>query len=346
LAAATQESCIQDLSPNRGFSHPVSRALCNPSAARFAGIAAHNADYSCFQGLIEAQSLGDVLPLIRADRPKLPHPVYANRNYRMRNSVELSRERTFRMSKKSTRVDIACKALRQAIIEQALPPGTKLPEDELGVRFGMSRTLVRAALAHLQSEGLVDAPARRTATTAKPTLDEAKEVFEVRRTLEREVVRLVVERWRPEFGAELEGHVREEEAARKAGEARVSIRLAGEFHTRLGEMSGNGLLRRYLGEVVSRCSLILALYGRPHSADCAVNEHREIVAALRGRNADAAIAVMDRHLGSVEDRALLDQGRGSQFDLGAVLSRYAEAADAGNPAKVARLPRRKARAAK
>ena len=78
------------------------------------------------------------------------------------------------MSKKSTRVDVACQALRQAIIEQALPPGTRLPEDELGARFGMSRTLVRAALAHLHSEGLVDAPPRRTATTAKPTLDEAK----------------------------------------------------------------------------------------------------------------------------------------------------------------------------
>jgi DNA-binding GntR family transcriptional regulator len=159
----------------------------------------------------------------------------------------------FPMSKKSSRVDFACRAMRQAIIEQALPPGTKLPEDELGTRFGMSRTLVRAALAHLQSEGLVDAPPRRTATTAKPTLDEAKEVFEVRRMLEREVVRLVIARWRPQFGAELEGHVREEEAARKAGEGRVSIRLAGEFHIKLGEMSGNNLLRRYLGEVVSRC---------------------------------------------------------------------------------------------
>ena len=250
------------------------------------------------------------------------------------------------MSKKSSRVDVACQALRQAIIEQALPPGTKLPEDELGARFGMSRTLVRAALAQLQSEGLVDAPPRRTATTAKPTLDEAKEVFEVRRTLEREVVRLVIARWRPEFGAELEGHVRKEEAAREAGEARVSIRLAGEFHIRLGEMAGNSLLRRYLGEVVSRCSLILALYGRPHSADCAVNEHREIVAALRDRKAEAAISVMDHHLGSVEHRALLDQGRGGQFDLGAVLSRYAEGLEAGSASKVARLPRRKTRAAK
>jgi DNA-binding GntR family transcriptional regulator len=250
------------------------------------------------------------------------------------------------MSKKSTRVDFACQALRRAIIEQALPPGTKLPEDELGARFGMSRTLVRGALAQLQSEGLVDAPPRRTATTAKPTLEEAREVFEVRRLLERDVVRLVIERWKPEFGAELEGHVRQEEAASKAGDARVSGRLAGEFHVRLADLSGNRLLRRYLGEVVSRCSLILALYGRSHSADCSVKEHREIVAALRGRNADAAIAVMEHHLGLVEHRALSDQGRDATFDLGAVLARYAGELDTANASKVARLPKRKVRASK
>ena len=247
------------------------------------------------------------------------------------------------MRTKSTRVDLACQALRQAIIEQALPPGTRLPEDELGLRFGMSRTLVREALAQLQSEGLVDAPPRRTATTAKPTLDQAREIFEIRRMLEREVVRLAIGRWRPQFGAELEGHVRAEEAARQAGEARVSIRLAGEFHTKLGAMTGNSLLGRYLSEVVSRCSLILALYGRPHSADCAVNEHREIVAALRAGNAEAAIKVMEEHLGSVEQRALLDQGREAAFDLGAVLSRYVDNLDGAAVAKVARLSRPRAR---
>jgi DNA-binding GntR family transcriptional regulator len=207
----------------------------------------------------------------------------------------------------------------------------------------MSRTLVREVLAQLQSEGLVDAPPRRTATTAKPTFDQAKEVFETRRILEREVVRLVIARWQSRFGAELEGHVRAEEAARQAGEPRVSIRLAGEFHTRLGEMTGNTLIRRYLGEVVSRCSLILALYGRPHSADCAVNEHREIVAALRTGDAESAIRIMDRHLGSVEQRALLDGDSRSEFDLGAVLSRYSEALAGASSSKVARLSRGKAR---
>ena len=247
------------------------------------------------------------------------------------------------MRKKSARVDLACQALRQAIIEQALPPGIKLPEDELGVRFGMSRTLVREALAQLQSEGLVDAPPRRTATTAKPTLDQAREIFEIRKMLEREVVRLVIGRWRPQFGADLEGHVRAEEAARQVGDARVSIRLAGEFHTRLGEMAGNTLLRRYLSEVVSRCSLILALYGRPHSADCAVNEHREIVAALRTGDAEAAIRIMDHHIGGVEQRALLDSGRDAGFHLGAVLSRYAGNLDRDGSAKVARLVKPKVR---
>jgi DNA-binding GntR family transcriptional regulator len=247
------------------------------------------------------------------------------------------------MSKKSSRVDFAAQVLRRAIIEQALPPGTKLPEDELGTRFSMSRTLVRGALAQLQSEGLVDAPPRRTATTAKPTLEEAKEVFGARRMLEREVVGLVIARWRPEFGAVLEGHIREEEAARRVGDARISGRLAGEFHVRLGELSGNRLLQRYLGEVVSRCSLILALYGRPHSADCSVNEHREIVAALRGRNAEAAIAVMDRHLGAVEHRALSDQDL-REFDLGAVLSRYVEGMETSATSRVASLPGRKKRA--
>ena len=161
-----------------------------------------------------------------------------------------------------SRADTAYQALRQCIIEQALPPGTRLPEDVIGSQFGMSRTLARATLARLQLEGLVEAGRKRTATVARPSLEEAKEDFEVRRALEREVIRLVVARWKPEFGAVLEGHVREEEQAKVRGDARVSIRLAGEFHIRLAEMSGNRLLQRYLSEVVSRCSLILALYGR------------------------------------------------------------------------------------
>ena len=232
------------------------------------------------------------------------------------------------MTKSSPRADIAYQALRQAIIEQALLPGTKLPEDQIGGHFGMSRTLVRSTLARLQAEGLVDAKPKRTVTVAQPTLEEAREVFVVRRALEREVVALVIKRWRPEYGAELEGHVREEDAAKARHDDRVSIRLAGEFHIKLAAMSGNRVLERYMGELVSRCSLILALYGRPHSSECAVNEHSELIAAMRRGDAQSAVHLMEEHVGSVERRALLGDAAAAEPDLGSVLSRYAEAIEA------------------
>lgn len=245
------------------------------------------------------------------------------------------------MSRPSPRIDIAHEALKQAILERALQPGTKLPEDEIGAHFAMSRTLVRSVLARLQAEGLVDARPKRTATVAQPTLAEARDVFEVRRALEAEVVRLVVKRWKPAFGAELEGLMREEDAARARHEEHAAGRLAGEFHIRLAKLSGNVLLERYMSELVTRCSLILAVYGAPHLHDHAgPNEHAEIIAALRAGDAPRAVALMNAHMGEVERRALHETDPAEAPALGDVLSRYAGAIAARDTA----VPLRKARA--
>lgn len=241
----------------------------------------------------------------------------------------------------SDKSDAAYTALRQAIIEGALTPGTKLPEDSLGTHFGMSRTLIRAALARLVAEGLVDTQHKRTATVAQPSLEEARSVFELRRCLEAEVVRLVIARWQPSLGAALEGHVRLEEQAAKQQQGPVSARLAGEFHQLLAQMSGNPLLERYVSEVVSRCSLILSIYGRPHAADCAIAEHRELVDALRRGDEKSARKLMASHLGSVEHRALHAESTRQEQDLGQILSRYAgeASASAAAPIRKARKPR-------
>lgn len=241
------------------------------------------------------------------------------------------------MSGMTDRVDGAHRALRQAIIEQALLPGTKLPEDELGRHFGMSRTLVRAALARLQAQGLVDTSHKRTATVAQPSLEEARDAFAVRRALEREAVRLVVQRWSKDFDRTLTDHVQQEIEAFGRSDARVSTRLAGEFHLLLAGMSGNALLERYLSELVSRCSLILAVYSRPHSAECAVNEHSAIIDALRKGEAETAERLMENHLELVESRALIDDVAVKK-DLSEILGRYT-AAPAAAPARRIRSQR-------
>lgn len=232
--------------------------------------------------------------------------------------------------------DIAYEALRRAIIEQAIQPGTKLPEDELAAQFGISRTPVRAVLARLQAEGLVTGGGRRTASVATPSLGEARQVFAMRRALEREAVRLVAERWTPACARELENIVREEERARDAGDQRAAIRLAGDFHIALADMTGNFLLRRYLSETVSRCSLILAVHSRPHSEECAISEHRGIVERLRDTKPDEAIAAMEAHIDGIARRASLTEEKSDAPSLGGVLSRYAKIlrAESEDPRKV------------
>ncbi|MBD2751012.1 GntR family transcriptional regulator [Microvirga sp. BT688] len=221
-----------------------------------------------------------------------------------------------------TRSDSVYAGLRRAIIEQALMPGDKLTEDVIGERFGVSRTIVRTVLARLHAEGLVDMQPNKGATIAQPSLSEAQDVFEARMCLERQVLVRLAERVTDDDIERLQKHVHlETKASEHDGPA--AIRLAGEFHILLASLSGNSVLARYVDEVVSRCSLILALYSRPHSSDCSINEHQQIIDALRAGNSQAAIDAMDHHLKAVTDRALLSSTSDKHRDIRSILDRYA-----------------------
>ena len=103
------------------------------------------------------------------------------------------------------------RALRHAIIEQALEPGAKLPEDAIGERFGASRTIVRHALGQLAAEGLVELRRNRGAAVATPSWEEARDTFDVRLGLERLVMSRLAGRLTREQIKTLEAHVDEEE---------------------------------------------------------------------------------------------------------------------------------------
>lgn len=232
------------------------------------------------------------------------------------------------------RAQAVYRALRRAIIEQALRAGTKLPEDAIGERFGVSRTLVREALTRLAIEGLVEIVPNRGAAVALPTLEEAHDAFEVRRGLERQMMERLAGRLSPQQCALLRDHIALEDEARARG-GPESIRLAGEFHLLLAQMTGNALLERYIGEVSSRCALILSVYGRPHSPECAISEHSQILAALEHDDAARAAALMDAHLQAVAERAVL--ARAQATDIRTLLTPFA--ASEGLAPAPARKPR-------
>ncbi len=218
------------------------------------------------------------------------------------------------------------RVLKRAILDSALSPGTKLPEDSIGERLGVSRTLVREALVRLSQEGLVELRPNKGAVVAQPSLEEGHDLFITRLALERLVVELLAGRLTDTQEAELTRHIAAEETARGRDEA-TSIRLAGEFHTLLASMTGNVTLIRYVNELVGRSSLILALYGRPHSSECAVSEHHELLESLKAGNKEKAAHLMVSHLESITTRALLPKDRGS--DIGDVLASYGKAEGLG-----------------
>ncbi len=194
--------------------------------------------------------------------------------------------------------------LRRSIIGQELSPGSRLPEAAVAARFGVSRTVVRAALARLASEGLVLWPNNRSAKVASPSLAESADVFGLRQVLEGAVMDRLADRIDPQGVARLRAHVAREGTA-EATHPAEAIRLAGEFHVLLAELTGSPLLARYVSDVVSRSSLILAGTGRSHSSQCAVTEHLELIALLERGDGTGARQAMAAHLLHVVGRASL-----------------------------------------
>ena len=216
--------------------------------------------------------------------------------------------------------DAVYRALKRAILDQALAAGTKLPEDSIGERLGVSRTIVRQALARLNGEGLIELRPHKGACVAQPSLEDGRNIFAVRRSLEALVVDSLIGKLSPQQIRHVEAHVEAEDMAR-ANDTATSIQLAGEFHVLLAKLTENDILSRYVTELVSRSSLILSLYGRPHSPDCAVSEHRELITALANGDREKAGSLMLHHIDAITTRALLKSQ--TEKDFPDLLAAYA-----------------------
>ncbi|HXV31368.1 MAG TPA: GntR family transcriptional regulator [Sinorhizobium sp.] len=194
-------------------------------------------------------------------------------------------------------------AIREAIVERRLAPGTKLSENDVGRLFNVSRTLVRAALQALSYEGLVNVEKNRGAFVAHPSIAEARQIFATRRLLEPVVLREAALRvGKAEIKALRHLLAQEERLTNERGASarRAEIKASGDVHLAVAEMSGNAILKRFMDELIARSSLVIALYGQSVVSSCGHNEHQQIVDALERKEVDAACALMVEHIDHIE----------------------------------------------
>ena len=198
-------------------------------------------------------------------------------------------------------------SLTRAIALHRLRPGTKLAEQKLADHFGVSRTLVRQALFQLAQNRLVTLEPARGAFVAAPTVEEARQVFAVRRMLEAQMTRAFVRELTPARIRALREHVAQEKAAFDKQDAAAGVELLGDFHVRMAELMGNEVLAQILGDLVARSSLISLMYQRDGAARHSLEEHVEIVRALAARDEKRAVRLMDEHLQHVEESLAFDR---------------------------------------
>ncbi|MDM0084182.1 GntR family transcriptional regulator [Variovorax sp. J31P179] len=211
---------------------------------------------------------------------------------------------------KTATIEGIAQDISTAIVEKRLPPGTWLREEALGRLYSVSRTKIRAALLTLSKEKLIEMIPDKGAFVSKPSVQEAREVFGVRRLLESEVVRLFVAKSRPADYQALEQHIQFERTTLRATTTTGTVRekLLGDFHVALAEAAGNQTLAELIRELVARSSLIAMLYHSSNDPHCSSDEHAEFLRVCRSGDAEAAVACMTDHLLRIEANLQLSAG--------------------------------------
>lgn len=198
-------------------------------------------------------------------------------------------------------------ALTRAIVEHRLLPGAKLAEQKLASHFGVSRTLVRQALFQLSQNRLIRMVPARGAFVAAPSVEEARQVFAVRRMLETQMVSEFAKNITPAKIKSLKAHVQQEREAVAKEDVTGRTELLGDFHVHMAGLMGNQVLAQMLRELITRCALITLMYQSRSEALHSSDEHEQIVQALEAKDEKKAVRLMSEHLLHVEAGLTFDR---------------------------------------
>lgn len=191
--------------------------------------------------------------------------------------------------------------MRTAILDLDLAPGESVTERGLETLFQTSRTPVRAALLSLQSDGLVQRVGRGW-IIAPIDLAEIRALAEWRESVETAAVRLAVRR---ASDVEIEALSALLDAARPADDGEEGVRAGSEFHVDLAHLSSNQFMANATADAMTRLSRTRWLEVRtPDARERAWQEHRDIVDAVRARDADTAARLVTEHIRGTNERLL------------------------------------------
>ncbi|WP_137885750.1 GntR family transcriptional regulator [Pseudomonas sp. 2FE] len=201
--------------------------------------------------------------------------------------------------------EIVLEKLRSAIMNFQLMPGDRLVERDLCDRLGVSRTSVREALRHLESEGLVEFADAKGPRVAIITLEDARDIYELRCVLEGLIVQLFTLNAKPKDIRALERALAENREALKEGELQQVIDSVQGFYDVLLEGSGNHVAATQLRQLQARISYLRATSVSQANRRGASNQEMELmVEAIKSGDPLAAHQASVNHVRAAAKVAL------------------------------------------
>ncbi|MFA0888477.1 MAG: GntR family transcriptional regulator [Synergistales bacterium] len=198
----------------------------------------------------------------------------------------------------STSAEAVYRKLLHMIFSRQLKPGQRLPEILIAEQLEVSRTPVREALRRLANEGLVVLIPNVGARIAMPTRQEMLDTYEVRNVLECLAIRRASERITAVQLARLEEKIEEETEVFSLRDLEAYIEINNAFHRIIAEASGNLALADTIENYLARTFVYMVFFESFFDFDTnpSLEEHRAILEALRARDAESAVRLMDRHI--------------------------------------------------
>ena len=195
--------------------------------------------------------------------------------------------------------DEAFLRLREAIINGEFPPGTRLVEQNVAKRLGISRIPVREAIQRLIDEGLVVKEPRRGAYVQSYSEEELEEVYSLRVVLERFVIERVMANWSNEARATLQAIVDGMVQAARAGDKKQVSNLDTKFHETLWDLANHKILLEVVSSLRIRITHFLVQANIAISEDALdahVQSHQILLDCLNSGDIEVAKAKITEHI--------------------------------------------------
>lgn len=241
----------------------------------------------------------------------------------------------------STRSQVVIAVLTKAILDHRLVPGAKLGERELAEIFGVSRIIVRQALIRLADDGLVTIELNRGAFVARPSLQEALEIYDALTLVEQGIAAQLSERLGPTGWAELRQHVERQRQAVEAGNNALADLLGQEFHTLFVRLSRNKVMQEIHAQLIRRTTLLRSLVTADFDYCCLLDHHSKLLDLLEKGRLKPANQLIDAHHRTVVRSYIMEGAVYPELMPREALLPYLERVGSGEataPANVAAAP--------